>query len=86
MFYVYQLQSVSRPEQLYIGFTEDLRTRLASHNRGESAHTRKFVPWCLVSYQAFKDKGIALEFEAYLKSGSGRAFAKKRLWPERKNE
>jgi putative endonuclease len=30
-------------------------------------------------YCAFPDKYKALEFEKYLKSGSGRAFAKKRL-------
>jgi putative endonuclease len=81
MFYVYQLQSVDFPEQRYTGFTEDLKARISSHNRGESSHTRKFAPWRLVGYHAFTDKAVALDFEAYLKSGSGRAFANKRLWP-----
>ncbi len=84
MFYVYQLQSVLDPEQFYVGFTEDLKSRFAAHNRGESAHTSKFIPWHLLAYHAFAEKQTALNFEAYLKSGSGRAFAKKRLWPKSK--
>lgn len=39
----------------------------------------KFRPWRLVSYTAFIDKARAAKFEAYLKTSSGRAFAKKRL-------
>jgi hypothetical protein len=34
----------------------------------------------LVTYVAFADKQKAQAFELYLKSGSGHAFAKKRLW------
>jgi putative endonuclease len=37
------------------------------------------MPWELKWYCAFPDKYKALAFEAYLKSHSGRAFAKKRL-------
>jgi putative endonuclease len=85
MCYVYLLFSVDHPNQRYIGFTADLKTRLASHNRGESVHTNKYKPWALVSYQAFSNKEKALEFEKYLKTGSGRAFANKRLWSDAKN-
>jgi putative endonuclease len=80
MFYVYQLRSASHPDQRYTGYTENLKTRLAAHNRGESSHTKKYVPWTLIAYHAFADKHVALAFEAYLKSGSGKAFANKRLW------
>ncbi|MGA0333215.1 MAG: GIY-YIG nuclease family protein [Kiritimatiellia bacterium] len=79
MFYVYILQSISSPEQTYVGFTEDLRQRIACHNQGRSAHTSKFVPWGLKWYCAFPEKKDALEFENYLKSHSGKAFASKRL-------
>jgi len=44
-----------------------------------SLRTAKFKPRKLVWYCAFPDKYKALEFEKYLKSHSGRAFAKKRL-------
>jgi len=33
-----------------------------------------------VTYLAFSEKSKALAFEQYLKSGSGHAFANKRLW------
>jgi predicted GIY-YIG superfamily endonuclease len=65
--------------QNYIGATADLKQRVADHNAGKSVHTSKFVPWELVWYAAFPEKLRALEFEKYLKSHSGRAFAKKRL-------
>jgi putative endonuclease len=61
------------------GATSDLKQRLPDHNAGKSTHTAKFKPWKLVWYCAFPDKYKALEFEKYLKSHSGRAFAKKRL-------
>jgi hypothetical protein len=42
-----------------------------------SPHTKKFCPWELLAYFAFKSKAIAAAFEKYLKSGSGRAFVKR---------
>jgi predicted GIY-YIG superfamily endonuclease len=81
MFYAYLLVSIADPEQRYIGFTTDLKARVKSHNQGASIHTRKYKPWTPVSYFAFDDERRAREFEFYLKSGSGRAFANKRLWP-----
>jgi putative endonuclease len=81
VFYVYLLISISDPTQRYVGFTTNLKQRVKSHNEGASAQTRKNRPWTLVSYMAFDDERRAREFEYYLKSGSGRAFANKRLWP-----
>ncbi|MBV9044932.1 MAG: GIY-YIG nuclease family protein [Alphaproteobacteria bacterium] len=80
MHYVYLLQSLSTPDQRYVGFTADLKKRLKSHDEGASIHTRKYKPWKLVTYMAFDDERRAREFEFYLKSGSGKAFANKRLW------
>jgi len=60
MHYVYLLRSISNPDQTYIGFTEDLKTRLAAHNHGQSSHTAKFKPWELINYLAFKDRSKAL--------------------------
>ncbi len=78
-FYVYILQSESQPEHFYIGFTEDLKTRLNKHNAGDVPHTVKFRPWQIKTAVAFAERGRAVDFEHYLKSASGRAFAKKRL-------
>ena len=80
MFYVYLIQSINSPEQRYIGFTEDLKQRIKDHNSGLSLHTKKYMPWKLVTYLAFCDKYAALDFESYIKKGSGQAFANKRLW------
>lgn len=80
MRYVYLIQSVPFPRQRYIGVTTNLRNRLKSHNEGQSPHTSKYKPWHLVAYVAFARDDKAAEFEAYLKSGSGRAFASKRFW------
>jgi putative endonuclease len=77
MRYVYMLRSDIEPARHYVGCTGDLKRRLAEHNRGESGHTRKYAPWHLVGYIAFSDSDKAVAFEAYLKTASGRAFAKK---------
>ena len=80
VWYVYLLESDDADGQRYVGVTSDLKRRFAEHNAGKSAHTAKFVPWRIVTYIAFSDQGKAVAFERYLKSGSGHAFAYKRLW------
>ena len=65
---------------MYVGYTLDVKKRLATHNSGASIHTRKDRPWELVLCMAFKNMECAKQFEKYLKSQSGRAFAKKRFW------
>ncbi len=79
MKYVYMLHSVPVPERHYVGVTADLRSRLKKHNAGEVSHTSKYAPWKIKTYIAFTDGERAFAFEKYLKSASGRAFAKKRL-------
>jgi len=78
-YFVYILQSENDPERFYTGFTEDLDARLKSHNSGHCTHTSKYTPWLVKTVISFTDRQKALDFEAYLKSGSGRAFAKKRF-------
>lgn len=78
MKYVYILETHDS-EHFYIGITDDLRARLARHNAGEVTHTAKYLPWRMKTYIAFGDEARAAAFEKYLKSGSGRAFARKRL-------
>jgi putative endonuclease len=77
--YVCILQSINVSDQLYIGWTEDLRDRLATHNAGKSAPTRKFRPRKIVFYAAFNSKQKAINFERYLKSGSGTVFRQRHL-------
>jgi putative endonuclease len=79
MKYVYILQSENQPDRFYTGVTDDISRRLREHNTGQSIHTNKFKPWALKTYIAFHDPEKADAFEAFLKSGNGRAFIKKRL-------
>jgi putative endonuclease len=78
MKYVYILVSEDGLHH-YTGVTSDLKARLAKHNAKEVPHTSKFAPRALKTYVAFSDEEQAHAFETYLKSASGRAFAKKRL-------
>ena len=79
MIYVYILRSVEQAERYYVGITADLRLRLKKHNAREVPHTSKYAPWALKTYVAFSNEQQAFAFDKYLKSPSGRAFAKKRL-------
>jgi len=80
MHYVYLIESESASAVRYTGYTDDLRQRLLDHNSGKNVSTATNRPWRLRTYLAFSAKKQALEFESYLKSGSGHAFANKRLW------
>ena len=79
MFYTAVLQSVVKPTELYRGWTSDLRKRVAEHNAGRCLHTSKFKPWRIKFYAAFETPKLAQDFERYLKTGSGQAFADRRL-------
>lgn len=80
MHYVYLLRSIADSSRTYVGLTDDLHSRLRSHNEAGSFHTAKYRPWELIGYIAFADRQRAAAFERYLKSGSGHAFAKRHLW------
>ena len=76
-YYVYLLVDVATETYRYTGVTEDLHACLAKHNAGEVPHTSKFKPWRIKTAIAFDSKEKAAAFEKYLKSGSGREFAKR---------
>jgi putative endonuclease len=77
--YTYILQSDADPGSYYVGLTEDLQDRLARHNRGDVPSTASRGPWHIKTAIAFRNREQAAAFERYLKTASGRAFAKKRL-------
>jgi putative endonuclease len=76
----YVLHGEKKPDERYVGFTTDLKARLKTHHSGGSAYTAEYKPWKVVGYHAFANGREARELESELKSGSGRAFANKRLW------
>ena len=63
----------------YIGCTNNLEERIKRHTRGEVSYTKTRQPFELIVYTTFTNKYKAYEYEKYLKSGSGRAFAKRHL-------
>ena len=52
------------------------------HNTGRCPHTASRRPWQLHVVIEFSDENRAIRFERYLKSGSGRAFAKRHFEQE----
>lgn len=78
MYYAYVLLS-SKSHIFYFGSTNDLKNRLSLHNKGLVKSTKPHMPWKLVWYGAFDSEKQARNFELYLKTGSGKAFAYKRL-------
>lgn len=64
----------------YVGCTGDMDDRVSRHRKGNVKYTSSRLPVEIAHQSIFSDKYKAYEFEIYLKSGSGRAFAKKRLY------
>lgn len=77
MWYVYFLELANG--DVYVGSTNDLRRRVGCHQQGEVLSTRANLPALLRSYVAVKSEAQARRLEQYFKSGSGKAFAMKRL-------
>jgi putative endonuclease len=78
MHYCYILLSL-KSHIFYFGSANDLKLRLKLHNESKVKSTKAFRPWKLVWYSAFGTEKEARDFEKYLKSGSGKSFAYKRL-------
>jgi putative endonuclease len=74
---VYILRSLTDPDRHYTGRTSNVTRRLEWHNAGLNTHTARHRPWRLLVSIAFHDHIAAARFERYLKTGSGRAFAKR---------
>jgi len=77
MFYVYILHLHNNT--FYIGFSSDLKNRVKEHMSGNVPQTKNFRPLQLIYYSAFHSKKKALDFEKYLKTGSGFAFRNRHL-------
>ena len=74
---VYILESCADPSKHYVGITSDASRRLEWHNHALSGQTTSHRPWSVLVAIEFAEETTAVRFERYLKSGSGRAFAKR---------
>lgn len=68
--YVYVLTSL-KSDQKYVGFTHDLKKRVAEHNKGLNRSTKVYAPWELIYYEAHKNETDARRREDYLKTTAG---------------
>jgi predicted GIY-YIG superfamily endonuclease len=73
----YIVRSDVEPSRHYVGITNEVRSRLEWHNHGPCGYTTLHRPWSLEVSIEFPTEQQAVRFEGYLKSGSGRAFAKR---------
>jgi putative endonuclease len=77
MYYVYIFKCAD--DSFYTGFTSDIKRRMHQHRMGTSVSTKYRLPVRVVFCGCFFDRDVAVCFEQYLKSHSGRAFRNKRL-------
>ena len=73
------MQSEKEKEELYFGFTHDLKRRLNEHNSGDNISTKRYMPWKLIYYEACLSESDARRREKYLKTNMGRRMLKRRL-------
>ena len=78
MYYTYVLHS-EKDNQLYVGFTKDLKQRFDMHNKGKIVSTKDRQPLKLIYYEACTDREDAIKREKHLKTHYGRMYLKKRL-------
>ena len=77
-YYVYILQNANK-KFIYIGYSEDLKSRIHSHNKGENKSTKHYIPLELIHYEAYKNIVDAKRREMYLKSNRGKTTLKTML-------
>lgn len=72
MFYVYVLRSIKDPDEIYVGYTTNLRERFSLHQQGLVRSTKPYRPWKLIYYEAYISKADAKRREEYLKTAKGK--------------
>jgi putative endonuclease len=77
-YYVYVLES-SNDHNLYVGYTKDLKKRIAEHNAGKVESTRNRKPMKLVYWEGSLSQKDALKRETYLKTAWGKRYLKNRM-------
>ncbi len=77
-FYTYLIRS-REFDEIYVGYTNDLKKRINEHNLGLNSSTKRYMPWQLIYYEACLDKNDAARRERYLKTSQGGRLIKRRL-------
>ncbi|MEI9918519.1 MAG: GIY-YIG nuclease family protein [Bacteroidota bacterium] len=63
--------------KVYTGFSSDFKRRFEQHCNGEVSFTKTRLPVEVILLVEFRDKFRAMDFERYLKSGSGKEFSRR---------
>jgi putative endonuclease len=77
-YYVYVLYNKEK-NFLYVGYSEDLKTRFTSHNNGENKSTKAYLPLELIHYEAYRSMKDAKRREEYFKTTKGRVTLRQML-------
>jgi putative endonuclease len=84
-FVTYVLYS-EKYDKIYIGFSSALIERFYSHNYfSKKGYTLKYRPWSVLEVEFYKNKKEAMQREKFLKSGKGREFIYKVIFPKYRN-
>ncbi len=70
-YYVYVLLRL-KVNWMYVGYTRNLKKRFSDHNKGKNASTKKYMPFELIHYEAYRNSSDALRREKYLKTTKGK--------------
>ena len=68
MYYVYMLKTRGIKSITYVGYTNNLKKRLALHNAGKGAKFTRGRKWTLIYKENFKSKKEAISREYYIKT------------------
>ena len=66
-YYVYMLKSKGVKSVTYVGYTKNIKERIALHNSGKGAKFTRGRNWRLVYKEIFKSKSKAISREYYIK-------------------
>ena len=77
-YYVYVLLS-TKDNEMYTGYSADLRRRMILHENGEVISTKNRRPLKLIYFEGCVNQQDATRREKYLKSGNGKIFLRSRL-------
>ena len=77
-FYVFILRSL-KDNNLYTGYTKNLKERIYQHNNGEVDTTKNRRPLELLYFEGCLNQQDATHREKYLKSSWGKRYIKNRL-------
>lgn len=70
-FYVYILHNLTKGF-IYIGYSEDIKSRLKTHNSGQVTSTKHYIPLELIHYEAYNNMKDAKRREEYFKTTKGK--------------